>query len=126
MSIRRMDQWLTLCRLKMACLGARVVVLAGVQRRLRQGCVTREWSAGCSESRSSDCSALGTDTGGSTRLPASYCGIVGLKPSYGLLSRWGVVSFADSLDCVGIFAAKVEDAKKVFGERDGVQTCLLL
>ncbi|KAF8347960.1 amidase signature domain-containing protein [Amanita rubescens] len=58
--------------------------------------------------------ALGTDTGGSTRLPAAYCEIVGLKPSYGLLSRWGVVSFADSLDCVGIFAAKVEDAEKVF------------
>ena len=60
--------------------------------------------------------ALGTDTGGSTRLPAAYCEIVGLKPSYGLLSRWGVVSFADSLDCVGIFAAKVEDAEKVFGK----------
>ncbi|KAK2464004.1 hypothetical protein APHAL10511_003948 [Amanita phalloides] len=58
--------------------------------------------------------ALGTDTGGSIRLPASYCGVVGLKPSYGLLSRWGIVSFADSLDCVGIFAANVQDTKRVF------------
>lgn len=58
--------------------------------------------------------ALGTDTGGSVRLPASYCGVVGLKPSYGLLSRWGVVSFADSLDCVGVFAANVQDTRRVF------------
>ncbi|RDB18444.1 Glutamyl-tRNA(Gln) amidotransferase subunit A, mitochondrial [Hypsizygus marmoreus] len=58
--------------------------------------------------------ALGTDTGGSTRLPASYCGVVGLKPSYGLLSRWGVVSFADSLDCVGVLAGTVFDVKRVF------------
>ncbi|KAG5350283.1 hypothetical protein C0989_011753 [Termitomyces sp. Mn162] len=62
--------------------------------------------------------ALGTDTGGSTRLPASYCGVVGLKPSYGLLSRWGVVSFADSLDCVGIFGADVESVREVFGVLD--------
>ncbi|GLB41619.1 putative allows the formation of correctly charged Gln-tRNA(Gln) through the transamidation of misacylated Glu-tRNA(Gln) in the mitochondria [Lyophyllum shimeji] len=58
--------------------------------------------------------ALGTDTGGSTRLPAAYCGVVGLKPSYGLLSRWGVVSFADSLDCVGVMAGCVEDTELVF------------
>ena len=116
MFTRRTGLSLTLCRLRMACLEARVVVPEEVQRRSRQGCVTREWSVGCWKSRWSVCRALGTDTGGSTRLPASYCGIVGLKPSYGLLSRWGVVSFADSLDCVGIFAAKVEGAKKVFGE----------
>ena len=47
MSTRRMDLWLTLRRLKMACLEARVVVLEEVQRRSRQGCVTREWSVGC-------------------------------------------------------------------------------
>ncbi|KAF8166586.1 amidase signature domain-containing protein [Mycena galopus ATCC 62051] len=58
--------------------------------------------------------ALSTDTGGSTRLPASYCGIVGLKPSYGLISRWGVISFADSLDCVGVMAADVSATKRVF------------
>ncbi|KAF8519655.1 amidase signature enzyme [Gautieria morchelliformis] len=58
--------------------------------------------------------ALSTDTGGSTRLPASYCGVVGLKPSYGLLSRWGVISFADSLDTVGIIASRVRDVGRVF------------
>ncbi|KIM44426.1 hypothetical protein M413DRAFT_442403 [Hebeloma cylindrosporum] len=58
--------------------------------------------------------ALGTDTGGSVRLPASYCGVVGLKPSYGLISRWGVISYADSLDCVGILASDVDTVKRVF------------
>uniref|UniRef100_D8Q1W7 Glutamyl-tRNA(Gln) amidotransferase subunit A, mitochondrial n=1 Tax=Schizophyllum commune (strain H4-8 / FGSC 9210) TaxID=578458 RepID=D8Q1W7_SCHCM len=58
--------------------------------------------------------ALGTDTGGSIRLPASYCGVSGLKPSYGLVSRWGVVSYADSLDCVGVLANGSEDVKDVF------------
>ncbi|KAH9074850.1 amidase signature enzyme [Lactarius deliciosus] len=68
--------------------------------------------------------ALATDTGGSVRLPASYCGVVGLKPSYGLISRWGVVSFADSLDCVGIIGKNVASTSRVydvlskFDERD--------
>ncbi|TFY76075.1 hypothetical protein EWM64_g7937 [Hericium alpestre] len=58
--------------------------------------------------------ALATDTGGSTRLPASYCGVVGLKPSYGMISRWGVVSFADSLDCVGVIGSNVEVTQRVY------------
>ncbi|WVR04308.1 hypothetical protein IAU60_001308 [Kwoniella sp. DSM 27419] len=58
--------------------------------------------------------ALGTDTGGSVRLPASYCGVVGLKPSYGLISRRGVVSYADSLDCVGVLAKDVDIVEQVF------------
>ncbi|KAL4801755.1 amidase signature domain-containing protein [Aspergillus unguis] len=60
-------------------------------------------------------SALGTDTGGSIRLPAAYTGTVGFKPSYGLLSRWGVVAYANSLDTVGILAKQTSTVRSVFG-----------
>jgi len=58
--------------------------------------------------------ALGTDTGGSIRQPAGFCGIVGFKPSYGAVSRYGLISMASSLDIIGPLTQTVEDAELVF------------
>jgi aspartyl-tRNA(Asn)/glutamyl-tRNA(Gln) amidotransferase subunit A len=63
--------------------------------------------------------ATGTDTGGSIRQPAGYCGIVGLKPTYGRCSRWGVVAYASSLDTPGPMARTVRDAAILLGAMAG-------
>ncbi|MSR02204.1 MAG: Asp-tRNA(Asn)/Glu-tRNA(Gln) amidotransferase subunit GatA [Gemmatimonadetes bacterium] len=63
--------------------------------------------------------ALGSETGGSVRQPAAFCGIVGVKPSYGRVSRYGLVAFGSSLDCVSVFGRTVDHAARVLAVVSG-------
>ncbi len=76
--------------------------------------------SGASVAAKMSLSALGTDTGGSIRLPAAFCGTVGMKPTYGRVSRFGAIAMASSLDQIGPFARTVREAEQVYNVIKGL------